>query len=109
MTTPVSGISVEAQNFNWLVSRFAQETAGVVAAIAVSSDGLLVAMSEDLERAAADRLAPIAPAVLRPPPRASGCCPPGGPAQGGIRLAPRGPGLLPSNAGCPPRRLGPED
>ena len=41
MTTPVSGVSVEAQNFNWLVARFANETAGVLAAIAVSSDGRL--------------------------------------------------------------------
>src|SRR2546421_10599329 len=64
MTTPASAASVEAQNFNWLVARFAQETAGVVAAIAVSSDGLLVAMSSGLERANADRLAAIGSAML---------------------------------------------
>src|SRR5256886_3505423 len=64
MTTPTSGVSVEAQNFNWLVARFAQETAGVIAAIAVSSDGLLVAMSAELERANADRLAAIRSAIL---------------------------------------------
>jgi predicted regulator of Ras-like GTPase activity (Roadblock/LC7/MglB family) len=64
MTTPASEVSVEVQNFNWLVARFVQETAGVIAAIAVSSDGLLVAMSAALERANADRLAAIGSAML---------------------------------------------
>src|SRR5436309_5782746 len=87
MTTPVSGISVEAQNFNWLVSRFAQETAGVVAASAVASAGLLVAMSEDLERAAADRLAAIASAMLSLAHGVSDCCPLGEPDKVVIELA----------------------
>ena len=39
------GLSAEAQNFNWLLGKFAAETAGVLEAIAVSSDGLLMAMS----------------------------------------------------------------
>jgi hypothetical protein len=60
----VTGLSAEARNFNWLVSRFAQETAGVVGVIAVSSDGLLIGVSADMERAAADRLAAITSAVL---------------------------------------------
>ena len=64
MTTPASEVSEEVQNFNWLVARFVQETAGVIAAIAVSSDGLLVATSAALERATADRLAAIASAIL---------------------------------------------
>jgi predicted regulator of Ras-like GTPase activity (Roadblock/LC7/MglB family) len=63
MTTPASEVSAEARNFNWLVERFARETAGVIAAIAVSSDGLLIAMS-GLERADADRLAAICSATL---------------------------------------------
>jgi uncharacterized protein len=45
MTSSAPGVTAEASNFNWLVSRFAQETAGVIAAIAVSSDGLLIAVS----------------------------------------------------------------
>ncbi len=53
------GLSAEAQNFNWLLGKFAAETAGVVEAIAVSSDGLLMAMSAGQERAGADRLAAI--------------------------------------------------
>jgi predicted regulator of Ras-like GTPase activity (Roadblock/LC7/MglB family) len=64
MTTPAPGISTEAHNFNWLVNRFAQETAGVGAVIAVSSDGLLIGMSAELDRASADRLAAISSAVL---------------------------------------------
>jgi len=60
----MSGVSTEAQNFNWLVSRFAQGTAGAIAAIAVSADGLLIAMSNDLARHNADRLAAIASAML---------------------------------------------
>jgi uncharacterized protein len=53
------GLSAEAQNFNWLLGKFAAETAGVHEAIAVSSDGLLMAMSAGQERAGADRLAAI--------------------------------------------------
>ena len=64
MTKPAPGVSVEAQNFNWLVSRFAQHTAGAIAAIAVSADGLLIAMSSELERSNADRLAAISSAML---------------------------------------------
>lgn len=66
MTTPAPapGVSVEAQNFNWLVSRFTQTTAGAIAAIAVSADGLLIASSSELARPNADRLAAIASAML---------------------------------------------
>jgi uncharacterized protein len=57
-------ISSEAESFNWLVNRFAENTAGTIAAIAVSADGLLIAMSTRVERASADRLAAIASATL---------------------------------------------
>ena len=63
MTVPAIHISSEAQQFNWLLARFAAETAGVGEAIAVSSDGLLVAMSSNLSRADADRLAAITSAI----------------------------------------------
>jgi uncharacterized protein len=46
------------------VNRFAENTAGTIAAIAVSADGLLIAMSAKMERASADRLAAIASATL---------------------------------------------
>lgn len=47
------------KNVNWLLSKFVQKTPGVEHAIAVSSDGLLMAISSDLARAAADKLAAI--------------------------------------------------
>jgi predicted regulator of Ras-like GTPase activity (Roadblock/LC7/MglB family) len=64
MTMSTTGISAEASNFNWLVSRFSRETADVVGVIAVSADGLLIGKSADLDRASADRLAAITSAVL---------------------------------------------
>lgn len=86
MTTPASDVSAEAQNFNWLVGRFAQETAGVVAAIAVSSDGLLIAMSAELERADADRLSAICSAMLSLAHGVAECCPLGEPDKVVIEL-----------------------
>jgi predicted regulator of Ras-like GTPase activity (Roadblock/LC7/MglB family) len=55
----ISGLSAEAQNVNWLLNTFAGETAGVVNAIAVSSDGLLMASSGTGDGAGSDRLAAI--------------------------------------------------
>lgn len=63
MTMPAYQISTEAQQFNWLLSKFATETAGVTEAIAVSSDGLLIAMSATLARPDAERLAAITSAI----------------------------------------------
>src|SRR4051812_7590136 len=64
MSVPTSHLSAAAQQFNWLLSRFAGETNGVIDAIAVSSDGLLIASSQDLDRATADRLAAITSAII---------------------------------------------
>lgn len=63
MMTSAQNISAEAQRFNWLLSRFASETPGILDAIAVSSDGLLIAMSATLAREDADRLAAIVSAI----------------------------------------------
>ena len=62
--TPVGGptqaeLQAAAADFTWLLNRFATETAGVVDAIAVSSDGLLIAVSELREHADSERLAAI--------------------------------------------------
>jgi hypothetical protein len=51
--------SADVRNFNWLLSNFVETTAGVTDAVAVSSDGLLMAMSSSLERAGAEQLAAI--------------------------------------------------
>ena len=53
-------VSNEAQNFAWLLSRFAQETAGVREAVAVSADGLLLASSAGIDTSGVDQFAAIA-------------------------------------------------
>jgi len=78
-TLPASRASVEARNFNWLVTRFAQGTAGAIAAMAVSSDGLLIAVSSGLVRENADRLAAISSAMLSLANGVSDCHPLGSP------------------------------
>jgi predicted regulator of Ras-like GTPase activity (Roadblock/LC7/MglB family) len=55
----VASASADVRNFNWLLSNFVETTAGVTDAVAVSSDGLLMAMSSSLERAGAEQLAAI--------------------------------------------------
>jgi predicted regulator of Ras-like GTPase activity (Roadblock/LC7/MglB family) len=52
-------LSHEATNVNWLMANFVERVPGVDQAVAVSSDGLLLAMSTTVDRAAADRLAAI--------------------------------------------------
>ncbi len=47
------------QQLGWLLGSFVRETAGVREAVAVSSDGLLVATSDGLDRTDADHLAAI--------------------------------------------------
>ena len=52
-------LSAGAQNLNWLVSSFAKRVAGVNRALVVSADGLLIAMSDGVDRAKGDQLAAI--------------------------------------------------
>jgi uncharacterized protein len=52
-------LSQEAKTFNWLLDSFTSGTAGVLESIAVSSDGLLMAMSSIKDRANAERLAAV--------------------------------------------------
>jgi predicted regulator of Ras-like GTPase activity (Roadblock/LC7/MglB family) len=54
-----SQLSTKAQDFNWLLANFVKDTDGVTDAVAVSSDGLLMAMSDGLGRDDADQLAAI--------------------------------------------------
>jgi len=53
-------LSKEAQNLNWLVTNFVRKVPGVAHTIVVSADGLLMAVSEKLDRARADQLAAVA-------------------------------------------------
>jgi predicted regulator of Ras-like GTPase activity (Roadblock/LC7/MglB family) len=48
-----------AHQFNWLLANFVRNTDGVRDAVAVSSDGLLIATSDGLDRTGADHLAAI--------------------------------------------------
>ncbi len=52
-------LSQDVANFNWLLNHFVDGSAGVTDAVAVSSDGLLIAMSESLSRAGAERVSAI--------------------------------------------------
>jgi len=52
-------LSHEAANVNWLMANFVERTPGVDQAVAVSSDGLLLAMSTTVDRPGADRMAAI--------------------------------------------------
>ena len=49
----------EARNFNWLLGSFVEETAGVTDAVAVSSDGLLIARSNTLDKRESEQLCAI--------------------------------------------------
>jgi predicted regulator of Ras-like GTPase activity (Roadblock/LC7/MglB family) len=52
-------MSQAARDFNWLINGFTERVAGVSHAIVVSSDGLLVAVSDRLPRDGADQLAAV--------------------------------------------------
>ncbi len=53
-------MSAEARNTNWLIEDFVDRIEGVVDAVVVSSDGLLMSMSEGIGRAGGDQLAAVA-------------------------------------------------
>ncbi len=51
--------STDRHEFGWLLGNFVHQTDGVREAVAVSSDGLLIASSDGLNRTEADHLAAI--------------------------------------------------
>ena len=57
-------LSSEARNVNWLVQSFVDRVPGVRFATVVSSDGLAMAMSNGLQREAADRFAAVASGLI---------------------------------------------
>lgn len=57
--TVSTALSTEAQNFNWLIDSFVETASGVTDAVAVSSDGLLMAMSKSLGREDAEHVSAI--------------------------------------------------
>jgi predicted regulator of Ras-like GTPase activity (Roadblock/LC7/MglB family) len=56
-------LSPDAENFNWLITGFVDRTPGVAHAAVVSSDGLLIALSQHIPRDAGDQLAAISSAL----------------------------------------------
>ena len=57
-------LSSDARNLNWLVSTFVDRVPGVTDAVVVSADGLPMALSEGLDRDAADRFAAVASGLI---------------------------------------------
>lgn len=66
-------LSDGARSFSWLLNGFVDKTAGVTDAVAVSSDGLLMAMSSTLDRASAEQLSAIISGMVSLGNGASGC------------------------------------
>ena len=57
MSTQSPQLGTGVRDVNWLLDSFVRQTNGVDQAVAVSSDGLLMAVSAELQRAEADKLA----------------------------------------------------
>ena len=55
----MSTLSTEAANFSWLLGNFVKSVPGVQHTLVVSADGLLMAMSDELDRTRGDQLAAI--------------------------------------------------
>lgn len=55
----MSTLSPEAANFSWLLGNFVKSVPGVQHTLVVSADGLLMAMSDELDRVQGDQLAAI--------------------------------------------------
>jgi len=68
-----TSLSEGARSFSWLLNGFVEKTAGVSDAVAVSSDGLLMAMSSTLARPSAEQLAAIISGMVSLGNGAAGC------------------------------------
>jgi predicted regulator of Ras-like GTPase activity (Roadblock/LC7/MglB family) len=55
----VSTVSTEAANFSWLLDNFVKNVPDVRHTLVVSADGLLMAMSDDLDRTSGDQMSAI--------------------------------------------------
>lgn len=55
----MTAISTEAANFNWLLESFVTTVPDVRHTLVVSADGLLMAMSDDLDRTSGDQLGAV--------------------------------------------------
>lgn len=55
----MTAMSPEAANFNWLLDNFVKSVPGVRHTLVVSADGLLMAMSDELDRTSGDQMSAI--------------------------------------------------
>lgn len=55
----MTALSAEAADFSWLLQNFVRSVPGVRHTVVVSADGLLMAMSDGLDRTSGDQLAAI--------------------------------------------------
>jgi len=55
----VTALSLEAANFGWLLDNFVRTVSGTRHTLVVSADGLLMVMSDNLDRTSGDQLAAI--------------------------------------------------
>ena len=55
----MSSLSTDAANFGWLLDNFVRTVPGTRHTLVVSADGLLMAMSEHMDRTSGDQLAAI--------------------------------------------------
>jgi predicted regulator of Ras-like GTPase activity (Roadblock/LC7/MglB family) len=58
-------LSSEAANFGWLLDNFVKTVPGTRHTLVVSADGLLMAMSENLDRTSGDQMAAIVAGMSR--------------------------------------------
>lgn len=56
--------SSAAENLNWLLGRLCDTVPGIKQAVVVSSDGLALAKSEDVDRETAERLAAVSSGMI---------------------------------------------
>ena len=57
-------MSAGTANLNWLITRFVLAVPAVRRAVVVSSDGLALAVSDDVDRESADRLSAVASGMI---------------------------------------------
>ncbi len=57
-------MSADADNLNWIVARFVEQVPAVRQAVVVSSDGLTIAVSANVNREAAERLSAVASGMI---------------------------------------------
>jgi predicted regulator of Ras-like GTPase activity (Roadblock/LC7/MglB family) len=64
MSETASEMSFEARNLGWLLNGFVRKVPGVSQAVVLSADGLPMAVSEDLDRDAAERFSAVASGLV---------------------------------------------